>query len=161
MTHDTIIMCKHFPHKWPLVKRINWSLVDLCHKGPVMQCFDVVLSLRMSAWMNCCANSQVARDFRLPGDHVTLLYCDRHSGKLAWVLLPGMLPVLLDRSIVLLHVRPLPLTITWPPAKITHFLRTEENNKNTEHIIWTIECFNDTIKENMLFYIVLLLCVYW
>ena len=41
INHDDTMAYKCFPHYWPFVRGIHWSLADYLHKGPVMWTLDI------------------------------------------------------------------------------------------------------------------------
>ena len=60
---------KNFPHYWPFVRGIHWSLVVSSHKGRPMLNYDYSL---LFALTSCWTNSQVACDLRYHDIHVIL-----------------------------------------------------------------------------------------
>ena len=64
--HDDVIKWKHFPHYWPSVRAIHWSLVDSPRKG---QWRGALLFSLISAWKNGWANNLDAGDLRCHYTH--------------------------------------------------------------------------------------------
>ena len=46
--HDDIIKWKHFPHYWPFVKGIHWSMVDSPHKSQWCRALIVFFDLHLN-----------------------------------------------------------------------------------------------------------------
>ena len=61
VAHDDIIKWKHFPHFWPLVRRIHCSLVDSPYKG--QWCRALIFSL-IYTWTNSWENNRDAGNLR-------------------------------------------------------------------------------------------------
>ena len=51
--HDDVIKWKHFPHYWPFVRGIHWSLVNSLHKGQLSGALMFSLKCaRINGWVN-------------------------------------------------------------------------------------------------------------
>ena len=80
ISNDDIIKWKHFPHYWPFVRGIHWSLVNSPHKGQWRRA--LMLSLNC-AWINGWANNREAGDLRCHHTHydvtvvVEFIHCIR------------------------------------------------------------------------------------
>ena len=65
-SHDDVKTWKLFPHYWPFVREIHWSLVD-SHLPLLLD------------WMSCWSNSQVASDLRHHDVYVISQECNLNA----------------------------------------------------------------------------------